>query len=128
MAFDAWTELSPERRLMLETLVSHDGISEHSARLSFRAGDISWGLKRKFLNWRPWRSQRELFVTPAGTVLIAEQPAPALHQYPLHEAAPDMLAALHAAVNWFTPPNDVGPFPIEQIAAAIAKAEKDAQP
>lgn len=38
-------------------------------------------------------------------------------------AVPDMLAALHAAVNWYTPPNDSGPFPLKQIAAAIAKAE-----
>lgn len=38
-------------------------------------------------------------------------------------AVPDMLAALHAAVNWFTPPNDSGAFPLKQIVDAINKAE-----
>ncbi|SRR6266496_1493912 len=38
-------------------------------------------------------------------------------------AAPDMLAALHAAMNWFTPPNDKKPFPGKQIADAIIKAQ-----
>jgi hypothetical protein len=35
----------------------------------------------------------------------------------------NMLAALHAAVNWYTPPNDSGPFPLKQIVDAITKAE-----
>lgn len=40
-------------------------------------------------------------------------------------AAPDMLDALHAAMNWFTPPNDSKPFPGKQIADAIIKAQGD---
>jgi hypothetical protein len=39
-------------------------------------------------------------------------------------ASPKMLAALHAAVNWYTPPNDSKTaFPLKQIADAIAEAE-----
>ncbi len=38
-------------------------------------------------------------------------------------AAPEMLAALEAAVNWYTPPNDSRTaFPLKQITAALAKA------
>ena len=33
-----------------------------------------------------------------------------------------MLAALNAALNWYTPPNDSGEFPAKQIADAIDKA------
>lgn len=40
----------------------------------------------------------------------------------------DMLAALRAAANWFTPPNDSRtPFPLKQVADAIAKAEPEAK-
>ncbi len=35
----------------------------------------------------------------------------------------DLLEACHAAMNWFTPPNDSKPFPGAQIAAAIRKAQ-----
>ncbi len=38
----------------------------------------------------------------------------------------ELLAALHTTVNWFTPPNDSGPFPLKQVAAAIAKVERAA--
>lgn len=34
---------------------------------------------------------------------------------------PEILAALNAAINWYTPPNDSGPFPAKQIANAINK-------
>jgi hypothetical protein len=79
-----------------------------------------------------FRFTRELFstitVSPPGIrfrIVSRENGVIALSQErdPLEIAAPDMLAALHAALNWFTPPNDSGPFPLKQIAAAIAKAE-----
>lgn len=63
-------ELSPARRSMLETLISHDGISEYSARLTFAKGDISWGLRRKLIDWRPFRDRPELFVTDTGRAAI----------------------------------------------------------
>lgn len=38
-------------------------------------------------------------------------------------ASPEMLEALHAVLNWFTPPNDSRTtFPVKQIVAAIDKA------
>lgn len=37
-------------------------------------------------------------------------------------AAPELLAALHAVLNWFTPPNDSAAFPTQQVAEAINKA------
>jgi hypothetical protein len=39
-------------------------------------------------------------------------------------ASPTMLAALHSVLNWFTPPNDSGPFPLQVIADAIEKASR----
>lgn len=68
---DAWKELSPARRTMLETVISHDGVSEYSARLSFARGDISWGIKRKLLDWRVFRGDRELFATDAGRTAVS---------------------------------------------------------
>jgi hypothetical protein len=67
---DVWSELSPERRLMLETLAEHDGISEHSAGLSFKRGDIAWGLKRNLIEWRPYRDRQDLYATDAGRRLL----------------------------------------------------------
>lgn len=41
-------------------------------------------------------------------------------------AAPDMLAALHAALNWFTPPNDSRTaFPLKQITDAVNRATEN---
>ena len=33
-----------------------------------------------------------------------------------------MLAAIDAAINWYTPPNDDGPFPLQALADAAAAA------
>lgn len=33
-----------------------------------------------------------------------------------------MLNALNAAIDWYTPPNDDGPFPLKKIADAVALA------
>lgn len=42
---------------------------------------------------------------------------------PLYLGSADMLAALEAAVNWFSPPNNSKTaFPLKQICDAIAKA------
>lgn len=67
--------------------------------------------------------------TASGCTWIAELDAQHVQTVEENEAnahliaaAPDMLAALDAAINWFTPPNDSGPFPLKQITDAIAKA------
>lgn len=68
---DKWKELSPERRLMLETLIEHDGVSEYSAALSFKRGDISWAQRRKLVGRRSFMQHFELYVTDAGRELVA---------------------------------------------------------
>jgi hypothetical protein len=56
---------------MLETLAEHDGISEHSASLSFKRGDIAWGLKRELIERRPYKDRQDLYATDAGRQLLA---------------------------------------------------------
>jgi hypothetical protein len=68
---DTWSELSPARRLMLETVAGHDGISEHSASLTFKRSDISWALRRKLVEWRPYKDRKELHITEAGQTALA---------------------------------------------------------
>jgi hypothetical protein len=66
-----WHELSPSRRSMIETLISHEGVSEYSAALTFRRGDISWGLRRKLIAERPYKDRTELYATDAGRAALA---------------------------------------------------------
>lgn len=67
-----WLELSPARRDMLETLLSHDGIAVYSASLTFGKGDISWGKKRKLIAERPYKDIVELYITPAGRAALTK--------------------------------------------------------
>lgn len=68
---DEWKEFSPERRQMLQTLIEHDGISEYSAALSFKRGDISWAKRRKLVDVRGFVNRHdELYVTEAGRELL----------------------------------------------------------
>lgn len=71
MSVDKWKELSPERKLMLQTLIEHDGISEYSAGLSFKRGDISWAKRKKLVDVRGFVNRYdELYVTDAGRSLL----------------------------------------------------------
>lgn len=42
----------------------------------------------------------------------------------LDEAHTVMLAALQSAINWYTPPNDSGPFPLQQLVDATTAANR----
>lgn len=71
----------------------------------------------------PWALDDELSIYGSdGAQIASMRNASDIGNAMLMVAAPDMLAALQSAINWFTPPNDSAPFPAKEIAAAIAKA------
>lgn len=61
----------PERRTMLREILDHGGVSEHSAALTFKRGDISWAKKRRLIALRPYRGWQEFYVTEKGAAVAA---------------------------------------------------------